>query len=401
MVEVKVGLVDLSTPFIDVWHQRPIFWVYFGTDFEFVSIVHSKLNLLKTKHETLLFLAFWLIVFMVNLGPSWERYASFREGLEVAGLATVLQVVVALLALKWLVPRFLDRNRLLGFALWMLVLVFLASEIYVLVSYLYLEPAYPNTYGAYYQAHLYDLSLWERLGFSWTIKFIVMDKWPVMFFPAAILIAANFYQKQKHVLELKEQKQAAELHALKSQLNPHFIFNTLNNIYALALSRSERTAEAVERLSGILDYVLHHAPDGLVLVADEVQMIQDYIALEKLRFGDRVNVTFEHDTQNSVKVAPLLFLSLVENAFKHGASQALDQARINIVLHSQGREIVFDISNSKPPSQSREGDGPGIGLKNLKRQLELLYPNAHQLTSEDSKEAYHAMLTIQTKIDHA
>ncbi|MEL6189432.1 MAG: histidine kinase, partial [Myxococcota bacterium] len=229
-------------------------------------------------------------MFLVNLGPTWNRYSSVREGVEVAGLSTVLQGFVSFVAVGYLVPYFLDRDRLLGFVGTMLVLVFAAAEINIIVSVLYLEPSYPQTYGAHYLRNLNHLSLLERMGFSGVIKYIVFGKLPTLFFPSVLLIAADFYEKQRDLLELREQKQAAELNALKSQLNPHFIFNTLNNIYSLALSRSERTAEAVERLSGILDYVLHRCHETYVSLDDEIRMINDYIALESLRFGDRVRV---------------------------------------------------------------------------------------------------------------
>ncbi len=356
----------------------------------------------STRNRHLILIGFWVVVFLVNLGPVWNSYSSVREGLEVAGLSTVLQWLVSVLAIRYLVPYFLDRDRLVGFVFAMIALVFAAAQINVLVSVFYLEPTYPETYGAYYRENLSHLSLIERMGFSGTIKYIVLAKLPTLFFPSAILIAADFYQKQKHLLELREQKQAAELNALKSQLNPHFIFNTLNNIYSLALSRSERTAEAVERLSGILDYVLHHCHESYVSLASEVRMINDYIALEKLRFGDRVDVSFVNEATEPAgepaKVAPLLFLSLVENAFKHGASQELDQARIAIHLASDGGRVVFEIRNTRPSSQGREPSAPSIGIRNLERQLELLYPDAHELTLTETAGTFTARLEISNRM---
>lgn len=347
-----------------------------------------------SRNKRVVLLGFWVIVFLVNLGPMWNRYSSVREGLEVAGLSTALQWLVSSLAVRYLVPHFLDRDRLVGFALAMLVLVFTAAEINILVSVLYLEPSYPDTYGAYYLKNLSHLSLIERMGFSGIIKYIALAKIPTLFFPSALLIAADFYEKQRDLLELREQKQAAELNALKSQLNPHFIFNTLNNIYSLALSRSERTAEAVERLSGILDYVLHHCHETYVSVHDEIRMINDYIALEALRFGDRVRVSFVDDVRQPAQVAPLLFLSLVENAFKHGASQALDHAWVEIDLVSDAQQVTFEISNSKPPAIGSGKSVPSIGIRNLERQLELLYPGAHELRLSETEDSYSAHLSI-------
>ncbi|WP_299774689.1 histidine kinase [uncultured Pseudoteredinibacter sp.] len=342
-----------------------------------------------------LLIAFWSVVFLVNLGPEWQRYSSIREGVEVAGLATVLQWFVALVALKLLLPRLLDKNRKLAFVVSIIATMFLASEIYILVSYLYLESNYPDTYGAFYLANLADLSIWQRLGLSGMIKYIILGKWPMLLFPSALLISVSFYERQKHILELREQKQVAELRALKGQLNPHFIFNTLNNIYALALCRSEQTATAVERLSGILDYVLHNAHDKSVLLDKEIQMINDYIALEKLRFGDRVNVSFKHNVDGLTAVAPLLFLTLVENAFKHGVSQELKQSKIDIILNADREKVCFSISNSKPKVFKSTESSPSIGLKNMMKQLELLYPVRHSLQIQETENNYSVDLTIQ------
>ncbi len=334
-------------------------------------------------------------MFWVNAGPEWQRYDSLREGLEVAGLSTVLQWLLAVLALKVLVPVFLNKERLLAFATALLLLAFVAAQCYVMVSYLYLEPTYPNSYGAFYIKHLSEYSLVQRLGFSELIKYLVLGKVPMLLFPAAILIAANFYQKQKALLVLREQKQAAELTALKNQLNPHFIFNTLNNIYALAISGSERTAVAVEKLSGILDYVLYQGQESLVSVADEVTLINNYIALETLRFGDRVHIEFTHDITRPAQVAPLLYLSLIENAFKHGVSQSLGQANVKIALSTTPEAIVFKVSNSKPPALNDDTAHAPIGNENLKKQLALLYPGTHTLRFENAADSHHVELTLQ------
>ncbi|GAB5415663.1 MAG: histidine kinase [Congregibacter sp.] len=352
------------------------------------------LDRLKPK-PLVLHVAFWSVVFLLNVGPEWHRYLSAREVFDVAGTITGLQALVALIALRYLVPRWLERGRIKVFAVLMLCLLFLAAELNILISYAYLEPAYPNSYGNYYRV-LNELSLLERLGFSRVIKWIVFSKLPLLSFPAAVLIAVSFYQKQQSVLALREQKKAAELEALKNQLNPHFIFNTLNNIYALAIKQSDQTPEAIAKLSGILDYVLYRCNDQYVSLAKEVAMINDYIALEQLRFGDRLNVSFDHQAQDNVQVAPLLFLTLIENAFKHGASHQLDQAIVNIALRTTDRQVEFEVSNTKPECAGASSSGSTtIGLANLRRQLDLLYPDAHKLDIVETSDCYTAHLSLE------
>lgn len=337
---------------------------------------------------------FWLLVFLLNTGPDWHRYLSAREVLETAGTVTTLQFLVAWIATRYCVPCFLERGRIKAFAIALCLLLFSAAELNVLISYTYLEPAYPDSYGKYYQS-LAHLSLIERLGLSSMIKYILFSKLPLYFFPAAVLMAVDFYRKQQSLLQLRSQKQAAELSALKSQLNPHFIFNTLNNIYALALMKSDRAADAVATLSGIFHYVLYHCNENYVALNDEVRMIKDYIALEQLRFGDRIILEFIHDTPVQTRVAPLIFLTLIENAFKHGVSQSLKVAQIRIQLRSCPEALSFIVSNSKPPEAvPGPTENENIGLKNLRQQLQLLYPGQHRLQLRETPTDYTVQLTL-------
>ncbi|MEM7277164.1 MAG: histidine kinase [Pseudomonadota bacterium] len=332
-------------------------------------------------------------MFLVNVGPDWHKFSSLREVVETVGSVTLLQFVVALVALSWLVPSLLDKGRVWAFAVLFLLLLVVAAELNVLLSYFYLEPAYPDSYGASYAA-ISSLGLMERMGFSSMIKYIVFSKLPFYFFPAAMLIAVNYYQKQQSLLQLREQKRAAELGALKNQLNPHFIFNTLNNIYALAIKGSHRTAEAVAKLSEILDYVLRRSSIERVSLQDEVEMIEAYIALELLRFGDRVTVTFENNASGTHQVPPLLFLTLLENAFKHGASQELKKSLIDVRLDEVDKRIEFVVSNTKPTAAAAASHSEKIGLSNLRRQLALLFPDSSRLTINETTDRYSARLSL-------
>ncbi|MEO1245298.1 MAG: sensor histidine kinase [Pseudomonadota bacterium] len=335
-----------------------------------------------------MYLGFWAVVFVLNVGPEWQRYSSAREVLEVAGTVTALQFAVAAVAIRWFVPLLLERGRTVLFAALLLLTLLGAAELNILISYFYLEPTYPESYGRYYLS-LEQKTLIERLGFSSIIKYILFSKLPLLSFPTAVLIAGDFYRKQQKMLQLREQKRAAELNALKNQLNPHFIFNTLNNIYALALKQSDQTAEAVAKLSGILDYVLYRCNAKYVSLADEVAMIEDYVALEEIRFGERLDVTFSNDVSEPVQIAPLLLLTLLENAFKHSVSQQLERARVSLSLTTDDRFVVFVVENTRPRrTLTNTGESNSIGLANLRRQLDLLYPQSHSL-SVDAGEAHH------------
>ncbi len=340
------------------------------------------------------YLAFWAVVFLINVAPDWHRYASLREIIEVGGTTTLLQALVALVALKLLVPRWLDRGAVRTFAALLLVVLIVAAELNILISYYYLEPTYAASYAQKYAA-IADLSLIERLGYSSVIRYIVFSKIPTLCFPAAVLIAVAYYRKGQREAAFREHRKAAEIEALRNQLQPHFIFNTLNNIYALAIQRSPLTAEAVAKLSGILDYVLYRCANDRVSLGEEVAMLEDYIALERLRFGDRAEVTFSNEANETDAVAPLLFLTLIENAFKHGVSQAIGDATVDVALRSDDKEIVLKVSNSRPNAAGgSESESGGIGLANLRKQLDLLYPGAHRLDVRDARDRFTATLVL-------
>ena len=170
------------------------------------------------------------------------------------------------------------------------------------------------------------------------------------------------------------EKQRAELNYLKSQTNPHFLFNTLNNIYSLARDKSDLAPESILRLSKMLRYMLYETSGPYIAIGQELKIIDDYIALEKLRYDDTLRISFSHDVEDMRQsLPPLLLMPLVENAFKHGAAEARGRAFVEIQLSINKGQLGFSVRNSTEaapgPSVTRES----IGLSNLRRQLELLF----------------------------
>jgi sensor histidine kinase YesM len=176
-------------------------------------------------------------------------------------------------------------------------------------------------------------------------------------------------EREKNLIK---EKLEAELKFLRHQTNPHFLFNTLNNIYALARKRSEQTAEVVLRLSKLLRFMLYESKTDLITIADELKVLDDYIELEKMRY-DRLTIHFQRDIDESTqKIAPLLLLPFVENAFKHGASESRFDSFIRIQVQLQKGRLTFTIENTKENHTSGE-IRDNIGLCNVRRQLELMY----------------------------
>lgn len=320
-------------------------------------------------------------------------FASNRHLIETYGLIVLAQMLTAYTCIYVLMPTFLDKKKNLLFVFWMLILLIVVYTIYQGVKMIYFDVEYFDFYDEKQRKFATD-SLFKRLSYF----SVFLSKCVLYLTPTALLLMYRFYGNQRKLLKINEQKKIAELNALKQQLNPHFLFNTLNNLYALAIEKSEKTPEVIERLSDMLDYMLYRTNSKFVSLQKEVELIENYLALEKIRYGRRVEVTFDYDELYDVKIAPLLLLTFIENAFKHGVRQELNQASIDISLNFTEVDILFNIENTKPNSvvvtENRE---EALGLKNVKRQLELLYPNAYDLQLLDGESTYSVQLKLNQK----
>lgn len=211
----------------------------------------------------------------------------------------------------------------------------------------------------------------------------------------AIRMTGSWYRTEAARQELEHSKTEAELQHLKSQLNPHFLFNTLNNIYSLIQIDTERAQQAVHDLSRMLRYVLYDSSQPTVPLKAEVEFLRDYIELMRIRQPRHVKVKVSLPEDPSLTpIAPLLFISLVENAFKHGVSN--DQPSfVTIDLHETEAELTCTIDNSYFPKTTEDQSGSGIGLSNLSKRLEMIYPGRYKFSHGQEGETYHTLLQIK------
>jgi two-component system LytT family sensor kinase len=194
--------------------------------------------------------------------------------------------------------------------------------------------------------------------------------------------------------KLQIQKQEAELNYLKSQTNPHFLFNTLNNIYSLARDKSDLAPESIMRLSKILRFMLYETSGNYIAIEQELKIINDYIALEKLRYDENLGVNFNYDVEDlKQSMPPLLLIPLVENAFKHGVSETRGLPFVDIHLSINKRQLVFSVKNSSEIVPEQGAVKENIGLSNLRRQLELLYTD-YNLAVKQEASVFIATLKI-------
>jgi len=212
---------------------------------------------------------------------------------------------------------------------------------------------------------------------------------------ASLRMYRHWWHEELANLRLTQENFQAELQLLKAQIHPHFLFNTLNSLYALTLKQSSQAPVVVERLTGLLQAVLHQGSAPLVPLADEVTLLRNFIALERLRYGERLTVEFDAEGLPAMgHIAPLLLLPLVENAFKHGAAEQLGRANICIALAAQGTTFSCLIVNSKNAEESPAVPPTGIGLRNVRQRLQLLYPQQHRLDVEARPDTFTVRLTL-------
>ncbi len=214
------------------------------------------------------------------------------------------------------------------------------------------------------------------------------------FFLLFFLLSRWIFIQIKSVIRLKNEKAKTELLHLKSQVNPHFFFNMLNNLYGLVDKDSKKAQELILKLSDMMRYSIYEGQKDKVPLSEEIDYLQNYIALHKMRYHKTIDVVFNHQLgENEYQIMPLLFIILLENAFKHGVENLRENAYVHINMSAENNEVCFDIENNFDATQDNEQEG--IGLKNLKRRLELVYPDSHTLSFSKTGDIYKAQLNIK------
>lgn len=268
-------------------------------------------------------------------------------------------------------------------------------------------------YGATVIARIFKIYVYETVlgssdpkeGFSDILTQLtpLLGQYMIWVFMTPLMIVLtilflNHLKEKERIANLSSERNKIELNFLKAQLHPHFLFNTLNNIYALAVQESPKTHEMVNKLYRMVDYMSEKSRDKDSTLEKEVSLIKDYIDLEKLRYDSRLDIAIKIEVETpELIITPLIFLSLVENAFKHGASSNLDQPWIHIDLKERNGKVLCKVRNST--SQDTKGDTSsykrGIGIKNIQRQLQLAYPGLHTYQQRELPQQYEVLIEVQ------
>ncbi len=323
---------------------------------------------------------FWLLL-LALLSVLGRGNLSFWFTLSYQLVNLLFYAIIVYFNLFYLIPNYLTKKRFITYSLLLIVSSVILTPLQVLADY-FLFAARPALQRELLANFYYYFLLTFLIAGSSTVVKIIVD-W-----------ARQLRERQM----LETQTMQSELKFLKSQINPHFLFNTLNNLYALTLKKSDQAPEIVLRLSEMMRYMLYECNEKRVLLSKEVNYIKNYLELEKLRQGKNIHINFDIDGEVSDQmIAPLMFIPFLENSFKHGLSNQITQGFVNIKLSLENKKVRFFIENSKPetPLKQDHRRSGGIGLVNIHRRLNILYPNSYDLKIEDTPKTYAVKLDLE------
>jgi len=335
---------------------------------------------------------FWLMILLIAVSSS--KYKDGKEGsygFEITSDALYLfaEMCYAYALAYLVIPQFIYRKRYLFSVVMFFVVSYACCVLARIIIVKACEPLAgiaPKAFESYAEI-LRDI---PKLLFNYGFD---------MFAVGAVFVFVKILKDQlvvqKRALQLEKEKAETELKLLKTQLNPHFLFNTLNNIYSLSFISQPATSKSIAGLAEILDHILYRCDSDFVPLSSELGLIRNYIELEKLRYNERLTVNFCTHIEQDIAIAPLILLSLVENAFKHGAGEDAGAPVITIDLQAGPEAFVFRIENTVAPQAARSSSG--IGLVNLRRQLELLYGDAYVLDVLPAEKTFTVQLTLYEK----
>ena len=338
----------------------------------------------------LLHIAIWVVLFGMP-------FFSPRPGQPLHGGANYTRFIPTLVSFLivfyvnyfYLIKKYLFTRKFWRFFLWNLLLVAIVSiMVHLTFTYVYPAPANIMPRGPRPPRTTLD-----------TISFITrntMIYFAVICVAIAVRMTEHWYEEENKRKELEKASTEAELAALKSQVNPHFLFNTLNNIYSLIQIDPRKAQEAVHDLSGMLRYVLYDSEKPTVSLSSETIFLKDYIKLMSMRCSPDVKLDISlPEGASERQIAPMLFIPLVENAFKHGISPS-DPSSIKIDLHEDGDQVVCLVENTAFPKDDSDRSGSGIGIKNLCRRLDMLYPGNYSFEYGKVQNLYRSLLKIKS-----
>ncbi len=324
---------------------------------------------------------YW-IGLIVFFGITWGTYDNdYARSFTIQSFGLPARMVLVYISLYVLIPKFFSKRRFFTFTISYLFLL-LATSICIQrpIIFFYVEPTYfPD---------------WHSSGYFTITELMntILDVNIAAIIPLGVNFFKFFFNVQQKTLTLEKEKLEAELNQLRNQVHPHFLFNTLNNLYSLIIKKSDSAETAVLTLSGLMRYMLYEANVPKVPLSKEIEYLKNYVDLEKLRFDDHVDISFNTETDAKYSISPFLLIPFVENAFKHGTTSN-KESWIVISIITKNKTLKMQVENAKLPNQKTNFEG-GIGFANVKKRLELLYPDNYSLHTHDNELSYEVILKL-------
>lgn len=338
--------------------------------------------ILKTVIHTFFWVGvYFFYTYFLGYGSNNIKYVN-----EFSAFLMPSTIIVCYLFLYYLIPNYLQKKKY-GYFILYSIYTFIITTCFLILSILY---------GF---VLLEDSESQSVIPLTKSLPFIVLGVYMVVLFVIVIGLVVYNYLFQIKTEDLKSQFLATqlqlkeqELKFLKMQIHPHFLFNSLNTIYGFAIAKADEAPEMILKLSNLLDYILYQVEKPKVLLIEEVNHLEDYISLEKMRFHDTLKVNFNKDKlSDSLQIPPMLLIPFVENSFKHGV--IIDGVlNVDIRLTTANNCLVFEVENS---SKRKDETNTGIGLQNIRKRLEMLYPEKHQLEIIEKKDTFKVHLRIE------
>jgi uncharacterized membrane-anchored protein YhcB (DUF1043 family) len=344
----------------------------------------------------LVFWTFWWLFqgFLYAFTPSTIRVdymAKIPYSMVESIIYLIAHMFLAYSLMYFVLPRYLLKGKYFATVVWVLLMFLATAAISSVIALYVIDPLrdwlLPQT--------LQPSKRFRPAGFYMGLLAGLRGAITIGGLAAAIKLMKHWYIKEQRNLQLQKEKAEAQLQLLKAQVHPHFLFNTLNNIYAHTQGLAPVASQLVMGLSDMLRFMLYECNQPLVPLSKELTMIRDYIGLEKIRYDDQFDIHLDlpADTGN-LHITPLILLPLVENCFKHGTSNMLEQPWLNLQIQLQGNTMEMRLMNGKTKEVKQQGNY-GIGIQNVRKRLELLYPDKHLLKIMNEEEVFVVTLSLQ------
>ncbi|MFD1292290.1 sensor histidine kinase [Lutibacter holmesii] len=344
---------------------------------------------LKNINPIILHVLCWAVFILINISAFYNRFLEFPDVLFYAKIC--VEVVLFYLNFSVLVPKLLLNNKILEYVFTAFIVVFLSV---FLIDY-YIEPKIPGPPARFEVPRMIvDQGIRPEKGpFN---PFSIFASMLLLAVGTCIRLVMEWYKNEKIKKEIELQRVHTEISFLKAQLNPHFLFNSLNSIYSLANKKSDDTKEAIITLAELMRYMIYETDKELVPLQDELNYIKNYISLQNLRLKDSSGVRVNIYGRIEHKIEPLLLISFIENAFKYG-TDFNGKTDIRIRIEVKNDNLDFEVSNYVS-IHKKDSQNSGVGLKNVVNRLNLQYPKSHTLTFTEENKQYKVKLLLKLKV---